>query len=103
MWQKNGFTLSSERMVFMKLISENYTPSLNGSKKSKTKNGVLLTKREIEVLVLVVEGLTTQEIAEKTYVSINTVETHRRNIIQKLKSRNIASAVAKAFRMHLIR
>lgn len=52
-----------------------------------------LTRREQEVLKLIVDELTTQEIAEKLFISTKTVETHRSHLIQKLDVRNIAGLV----------
>lgn len=49
-----------------------------------------LSAREKEVLVLVAKGLTNKEIAEKLYLSVFTVTTHRKNITQKLGIRSIA-------------
>ncbi|MEM6843753.1 MAG: response regulator transcription factor [Bacteroidota bacterium] len=52
-----------------------------------------LTRREKEVLALIVEEYTTQEIADKLFISLNTVETHRRNLLHKLNVRNTAGLV----------
>ena len=52
-----------------------------------------LTRREKEVLKLIVEELTTQEIADKLFISVKTVETHRSHLIQKLDVRNTAGLV----------
>ncbi|MEO6303226.1 MAG: response regulator transcription factor [Bacteroidia bacterium] len=52
-----------------------------------------LTDREIEVLKLIVQENTTPEIAEKLFISVYTVETHRKNLIKKLKVKNIAGLV----------
>lgn len=52
-----------------------------------------LTRREKEVLKLIVEELTTQEIADKLFISVKTVETHRSHLIQKLEVRNTAGLV----------
>ena len=62
----------------------------------------VLTDRELQVLRLVVEGDSTQEIAEKLFLSENTVETHRRRIITKLGARNITEAAAKAYKMAIL-
>lgn len=52
---------------------------------STTPNGEApLTPRETEVLALVAEGMTNQEIAERLFISARTVETHKTNIMQKL-------------------
>lgn len=52
-----------------------------------------LSKRETEVLQLIAEGLTNQEIADKLYTSKRTVETHRQNIIGKTHMKNTASLI----------
>ena len=52
-----------------------------------------VTNRELEILKYVAEGLTNKEIASKLFISPRTVETHRRNIIQKLKVKNTAGLV----------
>jgi two-component system, NarL family, nitrate/nitrite response regulator NarL len=67
------------------------------------KKAVALTKREKEVLAWVAEGLTAQEIASKLFLSLDTVESHRRNIIQKFNARNTVDAVVKAMRIGLIK
>ena len=52
-----------------------------------------LTKREMEVLALVVDGKTNHEIAEQLFISVKTVETHKANILEKLGLRNTAELV----------
>jgi DNA-binding NarL/FixJ family response regulator len=52
-----------------------------------------LTEREIEVLKLIVHENTTSEIAEKLFISVHTVETHRKNLIKKVKVKNLAGLV----------
>lgn len=54
---------------------------------------VLISKREQEVLNLVAEGMTSQEIADKLFISVRTVEAHRYNLMQKLGVKNTASLV----------
>lgn len=44
-----------------------------------------LTKRELQILKSIVEELSNKEIADKLFISVRTVETHRKNIMQKLK------------------
>jgi LuxR family maltose regulon positive regulatory protein len=55
-----------------------------------------LSKRETEVLQLIAEGLTNQEIASTLYLSLNTVKVHTRNIYGKLDVHHRTSAVARA-------
>ncbi len=61
-----------------------------------------LSKREIEVLRYMVEDLSNQEIADKLFVSINTIKTHAKNIHLKLEVKNRSGAVAKAREMGLV-
>ena len=52
-----------------------------------------LTRREIEVLCLMADGLTQKEIARQLFVSPNTINTHTRNIYEKTGARCSANAV----------
>lgn len=52
-----------------------------------------ITKRENEILTLIVNGYTSAEIAEKLFISPRTVETHRSNLMTKLKLKNTAELV----------
>ncbi len=61
-----------------------------------------LTRREKEVLTLVMEEMTTQEIAEKLFLSPKTVETHRLNLLQKMGVRNTAGLVKEAINQGLL-
>ena len=60
-----------------------------------------LTKRESEIVQLIKNNFTNQQIADKLYLSIYTVETHRKNIIQKL-GLNSPSALMKFIVEHNI-
>ena len=60
-----------------------------------------LTNRELEVLRFMKKGLLSKEIAETLKVSINTVNSHRQNILQKLKANNSIEAVNFAQRLGL--
>jgi DNA-binding NarL/FixJ family response regulator len=61
-----------------------------------------LTKREIEVIKLIAEGLTSQEIADKLFISPRTVDTHRRNLLQKLNVKNTAELIKFAIKHHIV-
>jgi DNA-binding NarL/FixJ family response regulator len=61
-----------------------------------------LSDREIEVLECIASGLTTHEIGDKLFISKNTVETHRKNLLYKLKARNTAELVNNAYKQRLI-
>jgi DNA-binding NarL/FixJ family response regulator len=62
----------------------------------------LLTDREREVLQLIAEGRTNKEVAAVLSVSINTVETHRKHIMEKLDLHNTAELVRFAIRKRLV-
>lgn len=62
-----------------------------------------LTNREREILDLIIKEYTTEEIAEKIFISVKTVESHRSNLIQKLGVKNSAGLVRVAFEKGLIK
>ncbi len=63
---------------------------------------VKLTKREIEVLTLVIEGKSSKEVAEQLFVSKRTVDFHLANIYEKLNVSNRVQAFREATRRGLI-
>jgi DNA-binding NarL/FixJ family response regulator len=63
----------------------------------------LLSDRELEVLDCMVDGLTTQQMASRLFISENTVKTHVRHIFEKLEVSNRAEAVGKSMQLGLIR
>lgn len=61
-----------------------------------------LSSREKEILVLIAHEYNTAEIAEKTFISLNTVNTHRRNLLSKLNAKNTAGLVKYAVENGLV-
>lgn len=61
-----------------------------------------LSKRELEVLQLIAEGLSNQEIATRLFVSLNTIKTHSSRIFEKLDVKRRTQAIEKAKRLNLI-
>ena len=61
-----------------------------------------LTEREREILKLIVEGMSNKEIGDKLFISVRTVDTHRRNIMDKIEAKNTAELVRKAIEDKLI-
>ena len=62
---------------------------------------VIISKRECEIITLIAEGFTNQQIAEKLFLSSHTVNTHRKNIMAKLGVKNTAGIVMYAIKTNL--
>lgn len=62
----------------------------------------IVTRREKEILQLIVDEFTNQEIADKLYLSLRTVENHRNNLLQKLDVKNTAGLVKVAIQEGLV-
>lgn len=62
----------------------------------------ILSEREIDVLLGICRGLSTQEIADKLFISKRTVDSHRANILEKTESKNTASLVVYAIKHNLV-
>ncbi len=69
----------------------------------KTESIPSLTKREREIVTLVVEGLTNKEIAARLFISIRTVDSHKTNILQKLKLKSSVELVKYAIKNKLVK
>ncbi len=65
----------------------------NGSKSIKAVGEIPLTPRELEIIKLIMEELSNREIADKLFISVRTVETHRKNIMQKLHTKSLIALV----------
>jgi DNA-binding CsgD family transcriptional regulator len=61
-----------------------------------------ISKRELEILTLLAQGHSNQEIAEKLFVSLSTVKTHNQNIFEKLDVKRRTQAIEKAKKLNLI-
>jgi DNA-binding NarL/FixJ family response regulator len=71
-------------------------------KKDVYANNTILTRRETEVLTLIADGFTNQEIAEKAFISTHTVDSHRKNLLLKLSAKNTAELIKIAICSKLI-
>ncbi len=83
-------------------VSVTMINSMLSDKPSASKVAGDLSKREMEVLQLIVDGFTNMEIADKLFISNRTVDTHRRNLLQKLNVRNTAELVKFALKNGLV-
>ncbi|MGB6083387.1 response regulator [Moheibacter sp.] len=61
-----------------------------------------ITRREKEVLLHIAEGLTTQETADKLFISPHTVESHRKNLMEKFEVKSMTSVISKVKSLGLI-
>lgn len=66
---------------------------ISNSEQKELKNQPTLTRREKEILTLISEGFTNPQIAEKLFISLYTVETHRKNLLSKFSTNNTASLI----------
>ncbi|QLC65809.1 response regulator transcription factor [Flavobacterium sp. LPB0248] len=112
----NGYLLkNAEKEELLKALNviasgENYFTEeleekhLINSKKIEKQVSTLteLSSREKEILVLIAQEYNTAEIAEKTFISLNTVNTHRRNLLSKLNAKNTAGLVKYAVENGLV-
>ena len=83
-------------------VSNILTQSLIKKKRTLGENQEL-TEREKEILKLIVEGLSNKEIGDQLFISVRTVDTHRRNIMEKIEARNTADLVRKALEEGLVK
>lgn len=65
-------------------------------------DGIKLSSREVEIIQLVAAGMSNKEIAERLFLSVHTITTHRKNIMSKLGVNNTAGLVMFAIRQNLI-
>jgi DNA-binding CsgD family transcriptional regulator len=63
---------------------------------------VIFTRREKEIIKMIVDGKSSAQIGRKLSVSVNTVEVHRKNIFRKTNSKNMAELTKKALQHGII-
>ncbi len=62
----------------------------------------ILSRREKEILQLIADGMTNNQIAQKLFISLHTVDTHRKNLLTKCKVNNTASLIKIAVKYNLV-
>ena len=75
---------------------------LNKQEQQRINTAPLLTSREKEVLLLISEGFTNPQIAEKLFVSPYTVDSHRKNLLTKFEVNNTAGLIKQAAKYGLV-
>jgi DNA-binding NarL/FixJ family response regulator len=92
---KNYFSRQAQDVIFKK-----YSQTVG--KKKQREELIKLTKREIEIIKLIADGLTSQQMADKLFISPRTVETHRANLMKKVGVRNAIELVKKVQSLELL-
>jgi len=83
--------------ILIKAGTKNHQPN-----PSTNPDQIVVTRREKEILLLISQGMTTKEIADKVFVSPSTVDSHRKNLLEKFNVLNTASLITKASKMGLL-
>jgi DNA-binding NarL/FixJ family response regulator len=86
---------------FSSELLQNLVNSLKSTSKSKESHAEL-SEREMEILILICQGLSNQEIGDKLFISKRTVDKHRANILEKSESKNTAQLVVYAIKNKLV-
>lgn len=92
---KNYFSRQAQDVIFKKY-------SQNVTRKKVTDDSIRLTRREIEIVKLISDGLTSQQMADRLFISHRTVETHRANLMKKMSVKNAVELVKKAQQLNLL-
>jgi DNA-binding NarL/FixJ family response regulator len=97
------FDDSVREKIFTTFTENN--PKLNNTKLNKTslQEDNILSARELEIITLISLEYSGKEISEQLFISTNTVETHRKNIMKKLKTKNTIGLVKYAIKNNLIK
>jgi DNA-binding NarL/FixJ family response regulator len=88
----NGIVLRNEKYF-----------AIQNKKNSLDFNKSILSPREKEIIQLIAQEYTTEQIAEKLFISKNTIDTHRKNIFYKLNVKNIAGLVKKGLYLGVLK
>ncbi|MEE4001432.1 response regulator transcription factor [Tenacibaculum sp. FZY0031] len=92
-------TILNGEKYFSQSVREAYMETIFNKRKETS---VMLTAREKDVLKLIAEEYTTQEIADKLFLSKHTIESYRKNLISKLNVKNLAGLTKYAIKLGLV-
>ena len=99
-------TINNGQSYFSEEVTETIMKSLVNQRAGNKKSTTLapkISRREKDVLDLIIKEYTTQEIADTLFISLKTVESHRRSLLTKLSVRNTAGLVRVALENHLVK
>jgi len=97
---RNGYEFNAKTITNILLSSYLNDNKING--KGKESNQKDLSNRELEVLKLFAEGYSNHEIADKLFISVRTVETHKNNIMKKVNTKTTVDLVKFAIKNNII-
>ena len=98
-------TVANGESYFSNEVTETIMKGLMNQRKASAKSSAFfpkLSRREKEVLKLIAQEFTTQEIADSLFISLKTVESHRSSLLSKLNARNSVGLVRIAMENHLL-
>lgn len=97
-------TIMAGERYFSKEVTDALISGMQEPKKPKSSDFIQkLTRREKEILQLITEEMTTDEIAGKLFISPTTVISHRKSLLRKLNAKNVAGLVKKAYEFGLLK
>ncbi|WP_430973704.1 response regulator [Sunxiuqinia rutila] len=94
-------TVAEGGTYFSSELLQNLVSSLRSKSQHHEKQNVL-SERETEILILICQGFSNQEIADQLFISKRTVDKHRSNILEKSESKNTAQLVMYAIKNQLV-
>ncbi len=96
------YSLRNGHEYYTKTISDILLHHYLSDQKKEKREQKILSKREMEVLQLFAEGMTNRQMADKLFISVRTVETHKNNIMKKINLKNTVDLVKFAIKNNII-
>lgn len=97
-------TVVKGEKYFSKEVTDSLIAGMHQTRKPKSSDFIQkLTKREKEILQLIVDEYTTEEIAKELFIAATTVITHRKSLLRKLNAKNTAGLVKAAYEFGLLK
>ena len=97
---RNGYEFYAKTIT--NILLNNYLNNRNSNTEEKENHQKNLSVREMEVFKLFAEGYSNREIAEKLFISVRTVETHKNNIMKKINTKTTVDMVKFAIKNNII-
>ena len=98
------FSKEATQVIMMDMMKGKKAGATGGASEERklVKGSVYLTEREKDILRLIAKEHTNQEIADELFISVRTVDAHRRNLLQKIGARNTAGLVIYALENSIV-